>query len=203
MSPHLNHREQKLVRCSAQAQHGLRLLGITRMGDVLTPTWEFLPWHAFHPGDGDWPGERAYQALLSNLRVVLSDAPGSYPVFFEEDGNNQNKLVWQFDVPSQAISSGWPLISGNFTPVKTLRATGGLISNSLGPSPSAETMAHRVFLRLPSGRVNQHSVFGPGVPILHFLSNTSSRMGLRFCKLPLQCCRRCRRTCNVTRDILR
>lgn len=76
--PHVNHRDSKLVKCKSLAQHRLRGMGIMYMGDILTQAGEFIPWSDLLPGGGDWRGERAYLALISNLHrvLVINDGPG-------------------------------------------------------------------------------------------------------------------------------
>lgn len=83
--PHLNHTNQALVKCTTRAQHWLRSHGITTMGDVVSPTGQFLNWADIHPGPSNASREGAFHILLHNLQVIptLDTTPNLHPIFFE------------------------------------------------------------------------------------------------------------------------
>lgn len=171
-SPHLNHRDRKVVKCKSLAHHRLSGMGITCMGDVLTQdAGEFIPWSDQLPGGGDRRGERAYLALLSNLPTVhdIDNDPRLHRIFFAETGDTVDSLVWQFDVPPEAILANWRGICEKFSPKKTFRLWNGNLLAHQDREPNPASMAHRILIRFQSGSENKCSWFGPWCPETVFM----------------------------------
>lgn len=138
-------------------------MGMETMDDILSPAGDFLPWMAWHPGNGDRLGERVYLALISNLHAVpnIVASPGPHSINFEVDGPQIPLHVWQFKVAPMEISSSWQRVVRNFTPVRTFKILKGVLSHTLECLPLLDSSAHRVLLRLPSGKRKQNLHFGP------------------------------------------
>lgn len=81
--PHRNHNNHSLVNCSTRARQWLRTHGINMMGDVISPTGQFVNWADIQPGNTNVSRERAFQKLIDNLLVIptLDATPGLHRLF--------------------------------------------------------------------------------------------------------------------------
>lgn len=79
------------------------------MKDILSPNGGFLAWANWQPDGGDWLGEQAYSALLTNLYVIptIEATVGPPQIFFEAEDGEQMLCIWQFEAPPVKFSSSW------------------------------------------------------------------------------------------------
>lgn len=159
----MNHLVRRVVKCKSRAQHRLREMGLCSMGDVLSPAGHFLPWTDVYAGGGDRMGEKAYNSLISNLVAapIIEANPGPHHIFFLESNPLRCSHVWQFDVSPQDVAADWHQIVGTYTPSKTFRVLEGVLRSDKMVLPAINSRAHKVLLRLPTGRDCQNSLFGP------------------------------------------
>lgn len=169
--PHYNHRIQQRVKCSTGAQHMLRQAGLLYMGDVISPTGNFLEWHELPPCVVATRKERVYRALIDNLQPnPITEAPtGQHHIFFAETQVEPSQRIWQFTIANQDASAPWDQIYPRYTPIKMLTAQVGILTTSSISPPPQLTKPHQVILRQPWGKGTAGYSFGPWTPDRAFL----------------------------------
>lgn len=103
--PHMNHINEREVKCSTIAKKALQAHGLVSMGDVLQPDGSFITWGEATQRGVPLASEGAFHALLGNLKPVPEiDQPDAQHELFVEasDGPDKNK-VW-LDLSSSGCS---------------------------------------------------------------------------------------------------
>lgn len=161
--PHCNHRVPDRVKCSTRAQHSLRNAGLVWMKDVLSPGGGFLAWRDLPENIRVTGKERAYLALLANLEQhpTIDPAAGTQQLAFAETNPPQNQRIWLYEVTQQDAAADWDQITTRYRPMKMFVAQAGALNTANITVPGPMARPHRVLLRLPWGKGDNGSTFGP------------------------------------------
>lgn len=111
--PHINHVDQKLVCCSTIAQRTLCQTGFPFMSDILHPGNGFIRWEEARRREGPPQCERAFNALVQNLKAIPEIGPpeDKQDLFLAD---NNGDLIWQYRLPANRASVRWlPFIESN------------------------------------------------------------------------------------------
>lgn len=150
------------MKCSTQAQHQIRALGLRRMSDLLSPNNVLLPWNASSIHSTNLRHQRAYGALLDNAREMpaFTNESGTQDIYFQDTVENPPQLVWLFKVPGSAVSNRWEEIHTRFAPIKAFEVMTGSLTPRSGNLPAIPGMAHRILVRDPLGKTTSPTFFG-------------------------------------------
>lgn len=146
--PHINHLDEKLVRCNTIAQRSLRLAGFQVMADVFHLGNVPIQWEEAWRREAPVNCERAFNALILNLKVILKiGPPDDDQDMFQED--TLSNCVWQYRFAASRATERWVPFMNREEPVRTFRKVGFILSAIARCSLPPAAHLQRIVVRAP------------------------------------------------------
>lgn len=147
----LNHIDVALVKCSSAAQRALRDNGFTQMSHVLHSASSMISWEEAERKGAPPQCERAFAALISNLKLTPeTEHPDKLQDFFlQGTSGRERNLVWQYRIPARHLSTRRILVMNWGEPERTFRYTGHYLVPTAKCSPARDSSLLRILVRKP------------------------------------------------------
>jgi hypothetical protein len=104
-SPHVNHKDPKLVTCKTVANRSIRHHGIVTMAHVTHQDGSLIRWDQLQAGRLPPMLENAYRRLIDNIQPTPAFRPDRReptPTFLEDTVSEQ---VWKFAIPQNKVAA--------------------------------------------------------------------------------------------------